>query len=419
MAFAMKREKKMRKAALGVFAALCAMPSAVSAGDFGENCCADLEERIAELEATTAQKGNRKVSLTFSGWVGNQLTYWNDGFEKNAYVTGLGTALASRIRFVGEAAIRPGWTAGYVMHIELIDSDSLTTSQDRPVGPGLLSGVARSVQAYESYWFIKSDDLGKLSVGLQSPPSDNGVVLIDASGTLIPANWIISGAFSFKIRNNDGGFVMNGGVPLIWGSTGACYPGDCLGVPFEIVRYDSPVWGGLSFSGSWGEDDIWDIGFRYSGEHAGFNIGVAMFYGNDHDEFQGAALTDADYYQVGAYVQHVGTGIFGLVNYGKITDEARDQAGLNPDVWYLKGGIRRNWVSLGATVPYAEYMLSEEGVSQSSKFQLWGAGLVQEIDAAAMTTFIKYRQYSFSDEVLCANVCKDLDELSVGAVVLF
>ena len=36
------------------------------AADLGGNCCADLEERIAELEATTARKGNRKVSLTVS-----------------------------------------------------------------------------------------------------------------------------------------------------------------------------------------------------------------------------------------------------------------------------------------------------------------------------------------------------------------
>ena len=33
------------------------------AADLGGDCCADLEERIAELEATAARKGNRKVSL--------------------------------------------------------------------------------------------------------------------------------------------------------------------------------------------------------------------------------------------------------------------------------------------------------------------------------------------------------------------
>ena len=36
--------------------------SSASAADLGGNCCADLEERVAELEATTARKGNRKMS---------------------------------------------------------------------------------------------------------------------------------------------------------------------------------------------------------------------------------------------------------------------------------------------------------------------------------------------------------------------
>ena len=43
------------------------------AADLGGNCCADLEERIAELEATTVRKGNRKVALTVSGWVAEQI----------------------------------------------------------------------------------------------------------------------------------------------------------------------------------------------------------------------------------------------------------------------------------------------------------------------------------------------------------
>ena len=44
------------------------VPSA-RAADLGGDCCADLEERVAELEATTARKGNRRVSLTISGQV--------------------------------------------------------------------------------------------------------------------------------------------------------------------------------------------------------------------------------------------------------------------------------------------------------------------------------------------------------------
>ena len=67
-----------------------AAPMSANAADLGGNCCADLEERIAELEATTARKGNRKVSLTISGWVTEQIMGWDDGLDTDAYV---GTSL--------------------------------------------------------------------------------------------------------------------------------------------------------------------------------------------------------------------------------------------------------------------------------------------------------------------------------------
>src|SRR5262249_27114945 len=54
---------------------------AARAADLGGNCCADLEERVAELEATTARKGNRKMSLTITGQVNKVIQYWDDGFN--------------------------------------------------------------------------------------------------------------------------------------------------------------------------------------------------------------------------------------------------------------------------------------------------------------------------------------------------
>jgi hypothetical protein len=47
---------------LGGFAMMGASPA--KAADLGSDCCADLEERVAELEATTVRKGNKKVSVT-------------------------------------------------------------------------------------------------------------------------------------------------------------------------------------------------------------------------------------------------------------------------------------------------------------------------------------------------------------------
>ncbi|MEE8297158.1 MAG: porin, partial [Hyphomicrobium sp.] len=114
--------------------------SSASAADLGGNCCADLEERIAELEATTARKGNRKVSLTISGWVAEQVMWWDDDFtdESNVYVGGIGTTLSSHFKMTGSAQISPGWSAGYVIHVEVFGSETLLmTNQDRATGPNL------------------------------------------------------------------------------------------------------------------------------------------------------------------------------------------------------------------------------------------------------------------------------------------
>ena len=67
-------------ALLGTFA-----PATAEAADLGGDCCADLEERVAELEATTVRKGNKKVKVELYGRVNRVINFWNDGAESNVY----------------------------------------------------------------------------------------------------------------------------------------------------------------------------------------------------------------------------------------------------------------------------------------------------------------------------------------------
>src|SRR5256714_15538211 len=90
-------------AAAGMFMGGVAMPSA-KAADLGGDCCADLEERVAELEATTARKGNRKMSLTITGQVNRLIMAWGDGHPHGIYY-GIDKANnSSRFSFLGEAS---------------------------------------------------------------------------------------------------------------------------------------------------------------------------------------------------------------------------------------------------------------------------------------------------------------------------
>jgi len=310
----MRRHSLCALAAAGLLAG--GLTTSASAADLGGNCCADLEERISELEATTARKGNRKVSLTISGWVAEQVMWWDDGEESNVYVGGLGTTLSSHFKLTGQATITPGWQAGYVIQVEANSNEPLGWNQAKDDGSG------PKVDLLQSYWFVNSDRLGRVSVGQLSHASDNVAILVDGSGSLVPANWVDFDHTNFLTRTN-GAYNT-----LAWSDFQYCQHislgigGDCNGVPQNAVRYDTPAFAGFSASASWGEDDFWDVAVRYAGEFNGIKLAVATAYSHYADErgpAGGAADVwhrDSDYFQIGAYIQHVPTGLFLYGAYG-------------------------------------------------------------------------------------------------------
>ncbi len=307
------------------------------------------------------------MSLTISGWVGEQVMWWDDGSESNTYVVGLGSTLSSHFKMTGAAQISPGWSAGYVIHVEVISSDSLTISQNSPIGPSALTGNANlagyGTQLLQSYWFMKSDHMGKVSVGLQSQASDNTAILPDGSGSLVPANWVAFGFNSFALRQSNNNALS----ASTWGGIGGCVGGgaigDCNGATQHVVRYDSPTFGGFSVSASWGEDDMWDVAARYAGEWSGFKLAVAGAY----NEICGAQLAAFDcsdatfqYFQIGAYTEHIPSGLwlygaYGRSEYGDIAAGLQQDFGGDADYYYIKAGLRRRWHPLGHTVMYGEY----------------------------------------------------------------
>ena len=99
------------------------------AADLGGDCCADLEERVAELEATTVRKGNKKVSVTLSGWVVKSINWWDDGDINSVIVGDKDYDLGSRFAITGSATdLRLVGRRGFNLTV-LAPSDRL-----RPIG---------------------------------------------------------------------------------------------------------------------------------------------------------------------------------------------------------------------------------------------------------------------------------------------
>ena len=111
-------------------------PKAARAADLGGDCCADLEERVANLEATAAKKGNKKVSLTITGRVNANVMAWSENGPglpaapvANDHTSDIyfGNVARndSRIEFKGDAKINADLVAGY--NIEIRTDPSLST----------------------------------------------------------------------------------------------------------------------------------------------------------------------------------------------------------------------------------------------------------------------------------------------------
>ena len=153
------------------------MGTSALAADLGGNCCADLEERIAELEATTVRKGNRKVSLQISGHIGHQVMWWDDGRQSDMYI-GDGGNIFSRFRLRGEAKINPELTAGFLYEFGINNNNIGATNQ---LNGGDDLGGSTAPELRDSTVWLRHKRLGMVKIGHGSTSTDN-LVLIDLGG---------------------------------------------------------------------------------------------------------------------------------------------------------------------------------------------------------------------------------------------
>lgn len=415
----LKQIAPQRAAIVSLLALLCTSTFVVSpanAADLGGNCCADLEERIAELEATTARKGNRNVSLKVSGQVHRVLTFWDDGEERNVYESDTST-WSSRVRFSGAARISDDWDVGFRM--EIAPADGLSTNLNQLDDDALFGGVRLS----RNYYFINNKRFGRVSVGLINEANDGSAGGGDFSGTDSMAGAGLSDTIGgFFLRR--AGVKGNAGLvrELTWDSVALDDAGDG-DTERNLVRYDSPTFAGFRLAASWGEDDTWGLGAFFEREIGDFEIGASFGYGDYHDDdtiCQQQVPSNPQSRSCRAMAgsigfRHVPTGINATYAMGYLDDDFAVPVALRnsgDQLWYYgKVGVFREFFSLGYTGVYVEYYQGNRAVEElfvagesslaagnvfvrGADVEIKGIGIVQDIDAAAANIYLMYRDFS-------------------------
>lgn len=442
-------------AAAGIFASGM---SPVRAADLGGNCCADLEERIADLEATTARKGNRKVVLQVTGWVNEALFFFDDGVERNAYI-GTNSLEQSRVNFRGDAKINADLSAGYRLELGLNSSPSNLFSQDRDTPAAFNNAVVR-----QSNWYINSKSLGRLTLGLTGTATYHLIDDADPSATRNFSDFEAASIAAARFNVLSGGSraaVSN----LAWNQI---YRGVSNGVPGQngrrnVVRYDSPEIFGFVGTFTWGEDDQWGGALTYKQTFGDFKVIGKAGYENSTDEStanNSSCSSNADrtragvvigvqceWFGVGGSVVHEPTGLFVYGGYGAQFDQSEKEArpptpGVlgaqgTDRVWYIQGGLEKEWLSSGGkTTLFGEYRADDGGSNvgaaaafggaaaflHDSRVDSYAAGVIQGITAGdAVQLYAIYRRVE-GDITNSRGVNRELDSFDIvttGAKVAF
>lgn len=362
------------------------------AADLGGGCCADLEERVAELEATAARKGNRSVSLTINGQVNRALLAWNDGIDSDSYVVDP-SHYSSRVAFRGEGKTGAGWKSGFFVEAEFRDSSSGTVFQGDDEGVG---GTAGEIRIRQSNVYIDSEKFGRVTLGQQNSAAKD-INTISLSNNMDNAN--IDNPPSFRVRTSDGG-----NTGLTWGQIASGLDGN----RGDFVRYDSPSIYGFILSAAWGENDYWDAALRFKGEWNSFRLAAGIGYTWADDSATGGKAPELEQIAGSASLMHVPSGLFLTVAAGELNSDA-----LTKDAffYYADAGIMRKFNSYGATTIYAAHGHYEDfgagltGSSNiagvpleaftvaSSEVNRYGGGIVQTFDAAALDLYAQIHYY--------------------------
>ena len=278
----------------------------------------------------------------------------------------------------------------------------------------------RNFCLYDANVFVHSETFGRITIG-RGETASAGIGGITLGGIA-------------HVTNSDptlrGGWheVFNTGRRL-----GDIAP-DTTGVTRgDIVRYDSPTIAGFVISGSFGEadhsgapydaDDYWDVALRYAGEFGAVRVAGGASY-QDYDRI------GKDYSQsnatVSASVQHVPTGLFVSGSASAIERDAPFSPGKgetdSASAYYVHVGARKNWFGIGATTVYGEYGRTSSGGEagaffyDNSKTTNFGLGVVQNIDAAAMSLYLTFNSI---DADIGGVDGEDMDIITAGARVKF
>lgn len=324
------------------------------------------------------------ATLTSYGQINEAWLNFDDGQEQRDFAPVANANSSNRLGMLIENEINDASSVNFRAELQYMPRPSNQVNFSDPYVDDY--ALEKTDIRHLEVWY-ENESFGNFWGGQGKMASDD-ISEIDLSGTHVVARSAIpdtAGAFYF--RETDGtlsGIQIKKAYSNLDGSRRM------------RVRYDTPTFGGFTFSAAYGQDvlvedddnDYYDAALRYDFTNdsiklqsgVGYNWVEAPDGGNSTAFFSGSASA-----------LHVPTGLNATIAGGTRVDQ-------DGDFWYGKLGVIRDFLSIGSTAISVDYGYGNQFAGNDGQFDSWSIEAVQRWKRTSMEFYAMYRLHEFGDD---------------------
>ena len=354
----------------------------------------------APMASGSAEAGiksqNSKVNLTIGGQIVRSLIYADDGEHSQLFHVD-GRTAGTRVRYIVSGQLTESIKVGGLIEHDVGQSNdsfyfdngvtSVTTTSttssgqvSNPTGNDV-SGDSTGFGIRHHFVSFEHKSLGKLSIG-QTNTASNGTMELGYAG---------SGSMTL------GGSTMLSGINFTTGANGAFTTTNAASHTStfdglsrdDVIRYDTPKFGGFGIATSMQDEGTFDVAVRYSGKFGGVSVKAAAHYANA----EAGSASIGQQAGISAAAKHT-SGLSARIGYA-----GRSIQGSTRTPRTLIGGVgyAAKLSSLGSTNFYFEYYGAEDTSVAGNDMDTYYVGVVQKLDSIGSEMGLVYGSHSLDD----------------------
>ena len=360
----------------------------------------------------TLKSGN-KNSLKISGYVARSLFYADDGLSDGVFNTdGSSPANESRVRWIAKGTLNESVTAGAPIEMELPLSNKESNMRlNTGIGAGNPTETTTSTAwgvRHHAVW-VNHKKMGKISLGHTNAAS-NGRSETTFSGT--------------NMINTSGGYSYGSGLFFISTDTATQPSVSAISISSatsnldglsrdDVLRYDTPRFGGLALATSYTGTNAWDVGADYRAKFGGIKVRVQA----QHNNTNAASTTVAGTTSFSMAGLH-DSGVNGSFAYGERSLNGTTNAARGSDgkFWYFNVGYRAKIFGVGSTNFSFDWHKSDDIQATGSEANAKGVTVAQMFNPIGASMGITYKNYSHDTDTA---TFEDIDVIALQTIFNF